>query len=233
MDSLKIDRIPFNKTMNHYTWYIYIYIIYPLWTTGFDNPKNLQPTSCQHVATTEVLCLLPDLRPNQGALIFGLQTNTPKPRVLSGQTDSRGTKESGPLDSRYPLNEFQGRVNPKMAKSKASHRFDIQTRVETWFEYECRWMSHLLHLYGCTVHIMSLKSSQIDTIFGGIQNEHSEIKWVTNKHSHAKKLKPPAGGMELGQSRFTWRIKSTPIYHSEILLKGHEKCFVSVSLVNW
>lgn len=54
--------------------------MYPLWTTGFDNPKNLQPTSCQHVATTEVLCLFPDLRPNQGALIFGFQTNTPKPQ---------------------------------------------------------------------------------------------------------------------------------------------------------
>ena len=49
--------------------------------------------------------------------------------VLSGQTDSAGTKESGPLDSRYSLNEFQGRVNPKMAKSKAS-RIDLIFKLE-------------------------------------------------------------------------------------------------------
>ena len=176
-----------HKTANNQKWMLVgrsRYIIYPLWTTGFDNPKNLQPTSCQHVATTEVLCLFPDLRPNQGALIFGFQTNTPKPR---GFVRSNGfSRYKGIRTSWFKIffKWISRSGEPENGEIQSfTHRLDIQTRVETWFEYECWWMSHLLHLYGCTVHIMSLKSPQIDTIFGGIQNEHSEIKWVTNKHT--------------------------------------------------
>ena len=86
------------------------------------------PTCCCAVCT-EVLCLFPDLRPNQGALIFRLQTNAPKPRVCQRVKRIQPVQRyKGPLQ-RYCLNEIQSWLSDNgNHQSKASH---IQNALET------------------------------------------------------------------------------------------------------
>ena len=161
------------------------------------------PTCCCAVCT-EVLCLFPDLRPNQGALIFRLQTNTPKPRVCQRVKRIQPVQRKGPLQ-RYCLNEIKSWLSDNgNQQSKASHRFDIQNALETWLEYkyECR-IAYCICMDEWYISCLEHRP-KLTPCFEVYKMDLAKTTRVNKKHSRAKKLKPPAGGMELGQSRFTW-----------------------------
>ena len=202
MDSLKIDRIPFKK-QRIIIHDIYIYHV-PTVNNGFWQPKK---TYSQHHANMLPLprccaCFLTCVRIK--ALSYLDSKRIPQSLgVLSGQTDSTGTKESGPLHSRYSLNEIQGSGETRKWRNSKLH-IDLIFKLE-WNLIRI-WMSMnvasipFVWMYG-TYHVFKIAPNWHHFLEVYKMNTAKSSESLI-KHSHAKKLKPPAGGMELGQSRF-------------------------------